>query len=110
MALRNLSKYRISRNSDNPIMLGGLPLFLAIVYFTCFLVGVMLALFLANRDISIIIIVGFPLIILIVGPILIKRFYKKHGLHGFKQSKRDKKLPNSIKADISIQNLLNKNE
>ena len=104
--LKGYNTYTISRNVESPIMFRGLPLKLSITYLSVFVVFVLLAMIMISSNVGIIII----LIICVGGGGIclggIKLFYKKYGINGFQQQRRDASLPTSFECDKSINEIL----
>lgn len=106
---RNLKGYKefpICRYVSSPVMFYGLPLHLAMIFCACFAVSMITALIMISKEMN------FILIIVIAGGFGFTScsgvywFYRKYGLKGFKQSQRDKTLPNKYECNTTIQSLL----
>lgn len=106
--IRKYKTYTISRFVSKPVMFWGLPLKLSFVYLSFFVFFVMLAMIMTSFDVPVLIVgivAGGLGVICTTG---VHAFYKKYGLKGFQQQRRNAKLSEKIEANMSVNEILRK--
>lgn len=99
-------EYRILRNVNNPVIIAGLPLKLALIYLVTIVISVLIAMVLSSMDVNLIVNIGLPSVIASTGIFGIKWFYAKYGLNGFYQTQRDASITSNIEADKTIEDII----
>lgn len=106
--LRGYTNYQVLKNVSNPVMFLGLPMKLALIFLAVIMISAFMAMFLKTIDANLLLTVSFPSVFAFVGISIIRYFYKTYGIKGFSMTQRDKKLPEQIRADKSVLQLLRK--
>jgi hypothetical protein len=104
--LRNYSTYTVLKNISNPVMFLGLPMKLALIFLVVIMLSSFLAMILKTMEIPLIFNIGIPGGLAFLGIGIVRGFFKKYGVKGFSMSQRNKNLPDTIKADKTIQEIL----
>ena len=107
MYLREFKEeYKLLRNVNNPIIIVGLPLKLAFFYLGAIIGAVLIMLVLTSMKLPFYFSLGIPGGFVFIAVFVIKIFYKKYGINGFYQQRRDKSLASEIEADMSVEQIL----
>lgn len=104
--LRGYKNFTVLKNVSNPVMFLGLPMKLALLFLGIIMVSAFTAMILKTMEVNLIFNIAFPALFAFVGISVIRGFYKKYGIKGFSMSQRDKKQPNQIRCDKTVQQIL----
>lgn len=104
--LRGYKTFMVLKNVSNPVMFLGLPIKLALFFIGIVMVSCFMAMIMKTMDVSLIINIIVPAVFAFVGIVGVRTFYKKYGIKGFSMSQRNKNLPEQIRADKTIQQIL----
>ena len=104
--LRGYESFQVLKNVSNPVMFLGLPMKLALFFLGAIMISAFMAMILKSFDVSIIVAIGVPSAFAFISISVIRLFYKKFGIKGFTMTTRNKNLPNDIRADKSVQQIL----
>lgn len=106
--LRGYGTYTVLKNISNPVMFLGLPMKLALVFLGIIMISSFMAMILKTMEIPLILNIGIPGGFAFLGIGIVRGFFKKYGIKGFSMTQRNKNLPETIKADKTIQQILKK--
>lgn len=104
--LRGWKVYTVLKNISNPVMFMGLPMKLALIFLSIIMISSFMAMILKTMEVSIIPNIVIPVVFAFVGISIVRGFYKKFGVKGFSMTQRNKNLPETIRADKTIQQIL----